>query len=67
MLLESRHEVVSALPEGFRLLAKSETSPIAAMRHESRPLYGIQFHAERYTEENPAGRAVIGNFVALLE
>ena len=66
MLLESRHELVQVLPAGFRLLARSESSPIAAMKHESRPLYGIQFHAERYTRRNPAGNEVVGNFVNLL-
>ncbi len=66
MLLESRHEVVASLPRGFRALARSETSKIAAMKHCVRPLYGVQFHPERYTSENPAGRKVIENFVGLL-
>ncbi len=66
MLLESRHEVVTALPEGFRLLAKSETSAIAAMKHTTRELYGTQFHPERYTKQNPAGMTVVANFVRLL-
>jgi len=67
MLLESRHEVVQDLPAGFRLLARSESSPIAAMKHATRPLYGIQFHAERYNRRNPAGNAIVGNFVNLLK
>jgi GMP synthase (glutamine-hydrolysing) len=66
MLLESRHEVVRSLPRGFRLLASSSTSQIATMKHESRPLYGVQFHPERYTKENSDGKAVVGNFVRLL-
>ena len=66
MLLESRHEIVESLPEGFSLLARSETSPIAAMKHQRRPLYGVQFHPERYSQENPAGMKVVGNFVRLL-
>jgi len=65
-LLESRHEIVKSLPQGFRLLASSATSKIATMKHESRPLYGVQFHPERYTVENPDGNAVVGNFVRLL-
>lgn len=65
-LLESRHEVVKALPGGFRLLASSETSRIAAMKHSARPLYGVQFHPERYTKENPDGNSVVRNFVRLL-
>ena len=66
MLLESRDEVVKTLPPDFRLLARSETSPIAAMKHEKRLLYGIQFHPERYTLDNPSGKKVVGNFVELL-
>ena len=66
MLLESRHEVVESLPKQFRLLAESEASRIAAMKHETRPLYGVQFHPERYTRENPDGRAVVGNFIRML-
>ena len=66
MLLESRHEVVKSLPKGFRLLATSDVSRIATMKHETRPLYGVQFHPERYTRENPDGRRVIGNFLRLL-
>jgi GMP synthase (glutamine-hydrolysing) len=65
-LLESRHEIVASLPAHFRLLAKSQTSAIAAMKHDKLPLYGVQFHPERYTAENPDGRAVVGNFVGLL-
>lgn len=67
MLLESRHEVVRALPGGFRLLAKSATSEIASMKHETRPLYGVQFHPERFTKENPDGNKIIGNFVRILK
>lgn len=67
MLLESRYEVVKALPPGFSLMAKSATSPIAAMRHGKRPLYGVQFHPERFTVANPDGNRVAGNFVGLLK
>ena len=67
MLLESRHEIVRNLPPGFLQLARSDTTPLAAMKHEKRPLYGVQFHPERYTSDNPAGKTVVGNFVRLLE
>ena len=67
MLLESRHEVVKSLPKGFTLLARSSTSLIAAMRHRDRPLYGVQFHPERYTIENPDGNSVAANFIRLLK
>ncbi|MGD0477888.1 MAG: gamma-glutamyl-gamma-aminobutyrate hydrolase family protein [Nitrososphaerales archaeon] len=66
VLLESHDEIVQRLPAGFQLLAMSETSPIAAMKHETRPLYGVQFHPERYSPDNSAGNRVIGNFIKLL-
>ncbi|MDG6954530.1 MAG: gamma-glutamyl-gamma-aminobutyrate hydrolase family protein [Nitrososphaerota archaeon] len=67
MLLESRHEVVKSLPAGFTLLAKSATSAIAAMKSRSRPIYGVQFHPERYSVDHPEGNAVLGNFVGMLK
>jgi GMP synthase (glutamine-hydrolysing) len=67
MLLESRWEVVRSLPPGFKLVASSATSKIAAMRHESRPLVGVQFHPERYTKESPDGYKVVGNFLGSLK
>lgn len=63
---ESREEVVDALPAGFALLARSDTSAIAAMKHEKRLLYGVQFHPEAYTADHPEGDRVVGNFVRLL-
>ena len=67
MLLESRWEVVRSLPPGFLLVAKSAASSIAAMRHRSRPLIGVQFHPERYTKKNPEGYRVVGNFLSSLK
>ena len=67
MLLESRCEVVKSLPKGFRLIARSRTSGIAAMKHEKRPLYGVQFHPERYTKDHPEGNRVMGNFIGTLK
>lgn len=66
MLLESRHEVVESVPEGFKLIAKSDTSDVAGMRHPTRPIFSLQSHPERYTSENPDGSTVLGNFVKSL-
>lgn len=66
MLLESRWEVVKSLPKGFSLIASSATSRIATMKHQNRPLYGVQFHPERFTKENPDGNRILGNFLRLL-
>jgi GMP synthase (glutamine-hydrolysing) len=60
---ESHYELVETVPKGFLLLARSPTSPIAAMRHRKLPLFGVQFHPERNTTGRPDGDTLIGNFV----
>ena len=65
-VVEQRHFwELKTLPEGFVRLAGSDACAIQAMRHPARPLYGLQFHPERYTETWPDGRAILGNFFRL--
>jgi len=60
---ESHMDEVKELPPGFKLLARSETCPVEAMKHEKLPIYGVQFHPEvAHTER---GAEVYENFVAL--
>ena len=57
----SHGDRVEELPEGFVPIARSADSPVAAMRHETRPIFGVQFHPEvAHTE---IGAEVIGNFL----
>ncbi len=46
---------------GFVPIARSANSPIAAYRHETRPLYGVQFHPE--VAHTPRGTEIIANFL----
>ncbi|MDD5171928.1 MAG: glutamine-hydrolyzing GMP synthase [Candidatus ainarchaeum sp.] len=57
----SHYDEVKELPKGFRSLAHSSTCPIEAMRHEERPIFGIQFHPEVWHTEH--GEAIIKNFL----
>jgi GMP synthase (glutamine-hydrolysing) A subunit len=63
---ESHYEEVESLPEGFILTARSACSSIAAMRHRSLPLVGVQFHPEHNSPEKPDGDRFVGNFVKSL-
>jgi GMP synthase (glutamine-hydrolysing) len=56
----SHGDRITETPPGFRVLASSESSPIAAMGNE-RGLIGIQFHPE--VVHTPDGKAVLENFV----
>ncbi len=66
-VVEQRHFwELKRLPDGFVRLAGSEACAIQAMRHRARPLYGLQFHPERYTDAHPDGRTILVNFFRLV-
>jgi GMP synthase (glutamine-hydrolysing) len=61
----SHCDEVKALPPAFDRTASNRTCLIQAMQHQSRPVFGVQFHPELFNEEFPAGRRVIENFLSL--
>ena len=42
----SHGDKVTALPPGFKLMASTDSCPIAGMADEARRFYGVQFHPE---------------------
>jgi len=57
----SHGDRVLSLPEGFCVLAESPNSPFAAVRDETRPIWGLQFHPEvAHTE---GGDELLARFV----
>ncbi|MEO5870604.1 MAG: glutamine-hydrolyzing GMP synthase, partial [Gemmatimonadaceae bacterium] len=57
----SHGDHVETPPSGFRITAESEGNPIAAIEHESRPIFGVQFHPE--VAHTPRGNEIIANFL----
>jgi GMP synthase (glutamine-hydrolysing) len=57
----SHGDHVDAAPARFRVTATSATLPVAASRHETRPIFGVQFHPE--VHHTPRGAEVIENFL----
>jgi len=57
----SHGDQVGELAEGFESIAATETCPNAAVRHVSRPVYGLQFHPE--VTHTDFGGQLLGNFV----
>ena len=60
----SHSDSIVALPEGFEILATTESIPVAAFRktgNDTHPLYGIQFHPEVY--HSTEGKKVLKNFL----
>ncbi|MEI8075182.1 MAG: glutamine-hydrolyzing GMP synthase [Bacteroidota bacterium] len=60
----SHSDSIVALPEGFEVLATTESIPIAAFKKtttDSQPLYGLQFHPEVY--HSTEGKTIVKNFL----
>jgi GMP synthase (glutamine-hydrolysing) len=57
----SHGDQVITLPPGFKLIASTESAPIAAMADEERRLYGLQFHPE--VTHTRQGRRILERFV----
>lgn len=60
----SHSDSITALPDGFEVLAATESIPVAGFKKsgtDSQPLYGIQFHPEVY--HSVEGKKIIKNFL----
>ncbi len=57
----SHGDFLTELPEGFKVIAKSDHSPIGAAENIARKIFGVQFHPEViHTDE---GKKIIQNFL----
>ena len=56
----SHGDSVTALPDGFRIVGKSEGAPYAFIADGERQFYGVQFHPE--VVHTPHGRELLKNF-----
>ena len=57
----SHGDRIEELPEGFAVIAHTKNSPVAAMKHAQKPLFGLQFHPE--VVHTPKGNQILGNFI----
>ncbi|WP_324778816.1 glutamine-hydrolyzing GMP synthase [Thiobacillus sedimenti] len=57
----SHGDKVTALPEGFKVMASNAATPIAAMADEARRFYGVQFHPE--VTHTLQGKHILNRFV----
>lgn len=60
----SHGDTVVEIPAGFKILAATHNTPIAAMGNIEKKLYGIQFHPE--VTHTPWGIELIKNFLFLI-
>lgn len=50
VFLEAHHCEVKEIPLGFQVLASSKDCPVQALKQNGKPVYGVQFHPESFTE-----------------
>lgn len=55
---------LKAVPSGFEKSAWTDSGEIMAIRHYSRPLFGLQFHPESFL--TPLGNTILENFLNVL-
>ena len=57
----SHGDKVTELPSGFKLMASTDSCPIAGFADEARHFYGVQFHPE--VTHTVQGRAMLNRFI----
>jgi GMP synthase (glutamine-hydrolysing) len=57
----SHGDHVDEPPPGYHTVASSLNSPIAAIEHDTKPLFGVQFHPE--VAHTPRGGELLNNFL----
>ncbi len=57
----SHGDKVVEIPDGFKIIASNESTPIAGIGDDSRNMYGLQFHPE--VTHTKLGREIISRFV----
>jgi GMP synthase (glutamine-hydrolysing) len=66
IVFHDHHEEVTAVPDGFRVLARTAACAVQAIADSDRGWWGTQFHPERADATHPDGDRVLANFFALL-
>lgn len=65
VLFQSHYWQLDDVPQGFAVRASSPWSVIQAIERMDRPVFGVQFHPERYDAAHPDGAVILRNFIAL--
>ncbi len=59
----SHSDAVTALPEGWQVIAKTEENPVAGIASPNGKFFGVQFHPE--VVHSPQGMLLLDNFLRL--
>ncbi|MDR0956901.1 MAG: glutamine-hydrolyzing GMP synthase [Endomicrobium sp.] len=57
----SHEDRLLKMPKNFKVIARSENTPYAAIEHVSKKIYGVQFHPE--VKHSVSGKLMLQNFI----
>lgn len=68
----AHHQAIDKLGKGLIVQAKATDGVIEAVKHQSKPIWGVQFHPERMSFDYPNpdsvdGKDVLAYFVSMIE
>src|SRR3989344_4724447 len=61
LVWNSHGDKITRLPKGFHAIGTTDNSEFAAVEHQTKHLFGLQFHPE--VAHTPRGKAIVANFV----
>jgi GMP synthase-like glutamine amidotransferase len=64
-VFHDHRDEITLLPDGFRVLARTESCAIQAIAAPERRWWGTQFHPERFDDAHPDGGRVLRNYFSL--
>lgn len=59
--LMSHSDYISQAPEGFKIIGRTQSTPVAAIANPQKKLYGVQFHPE--VTHTHQGEVLLANFL----
>lgn len=64
VVFQSHYWHLTNVPVGFIICGSSTDSPIQVIARLDRPVFGVQFHPERYDDDHRDGDTILRNFFA---
>lgn len=64
-IFQSHYWQLCEVPDGFTVRASAVPAPIQAIERDDGPVFGVQFHPERFNTSHPDGLTILSNFLSV--